>query len=388
MKILSIDHLEFFVGDAKHVLDVFIRVLHMTMVAFSNQITGNYSYYSYVLQSGKVKFVITTPQFGIKLNPHNNPPDPSFNSELAYKWLNNHGSGVYAIAVHVENTHDSYNEAIANGAISFKPPYSITDSKNTVTIAEVKLYGDVVMRFVSYSDNYDCRYYPKYKPTQIDQSFDATLFTTVDHVVGNVPNMNDVIKYIKQFTGFNTFAKFSKEDIQTQWTSLNSEVLSNDTHNVLLPVNEPVHKEKLSQIQEFLTYNQGEGVQHIALKTFDIITTVNSINLANSKVISFLNVPPTYYETHHVRTILAKLPQELAKNIVIHNILVDEDDEGILLQIFTKPIFDRPTIFFEFIQRVCKSDKEIPGCGGFGKGNFKALFEAIEMIQQRRGNLY
>jgi len=211
----------------------------------------------------------------------------------------------------------------------------------------------------------------------------------MDHVVGNVFDMNKIIKDLKTWTGMHTFAFFTKEEIQTKWTSLNSEVLSNNTCRVLLPINESAEGKAESQILEFLKAYNGPGVQHIALKSDNIFASVKAISSMKEIGFSFIPTPATYYEDPMIINRMENnLDSKEIEAIKELGILVDLDEEGILLQIFTNPLFDRPTVFIEIIQRKCKGKTiEVPGCGGFGKGNFKALFESIERLQQARGGL-
>jgi len=211
----------------------------------------------------------------------------------------------------------------------------------------------------------------------------------IDHVVGNVFNMDNVVNQLKKWVGFHTFAKFSKEEIQTPWTSLNSEVLASNNERVLFPINESAPGKKESQITEYLKAYNGPGVQHIAIKTNNVLSTVKVMHENSDCGFEFMKTPRNYYQSPEIASMMKEnLTEEEADAVIELGILIDKDDEGILLQIFTKPLFDRATIFIEIIQRKCMGETiDIPGCGGFGKGNFKALFEAIERLQEARGGL-
>jgi len=274
----------------------------------------------------------------------------------------------------------------SNGAPGVVEPTELTGEDGSVMIAEIKIYGDVRVRFIQ-KNNYNGPFLPGYRSFEDPKPLNYKI-RRMDHVVGNAFNMDETIAKLKSYMGFHTFSKFSKEDIKTEYTSLNSEVLSNNFETILLPVNEHAKNKKQSQILEYLHANNGEGVQHIALFSSSIIETVTLMN--ESPVgFSFIPTPDPYYRDEVVKSRMDEHINPSDHELIIKlGILVDEDEEGVLLQLFTRPLFDRPTIFIEIIQRLCKGQVlDRPGCGGFGKGNFKALFESIEVLQKERDML-
>jgi len=354
-----------------------------------------------VLQSNSVKFVFTSPFLSEFKHPKNIMPNPKFNSQKAVQFLQRHGNGVSAIGVEVEDAVAAYKVATSSGGIGMLEPTVLPASKEEgggkVIIAEVIIYNqedpknplaksDTVLRFIQ-KDNYDGPFIPGYKRVKDPSPLNYGI-QRIDHVVGNVYSLEAIIKDLKSWTGMHTFAKFTKEQIQTPWTSLNSEVLSNNDSRVLLPVNESAEGKAESQILEYLKAYNGPGVQHIALKCDNVFATVKSIASMKDYGFEFIPTPSDYYDDPTIKERMKELePQEIAA-VKELGILIDLDQEGILLQIFTKPLFDRPTVFVEIIQRRCKGVTiEIPGCGGFGNGNFKSLFEAIERLQAARGGL-
>jgi len=334
--------------------------------------------------------------------------------------------GVSAVGIEVEDCEKAHDIAVAKeqivgknpdgsdkkqgGAISVLKPCVIEDPKNTnrkVIIAEIDLYSEkpaegekldakyqssTVLRFVQYvgftEQEKRSFFLPRYVPVEDPHPLDYGI-TRIDHVVGNVHRMDKVVSIIKAATGFHTFSKFTKEEIQTPWTALNSEVLSNFQENVLLPINEPAPGKKESQIEEYLKAYNGPGVQHLALKSSNIFRTIKAMRERSDVGFEFIPTPKTYYENPEIVKIMKEnLTEEECDAIMELSILIDKDEEGLLLQIFTKPLFDRPTLFVEIIQRKCSGQTiDIPGCGGFGRGNFKALFESIERMQADRGGL-
>eukprot|EP01130_Rhizamoeba_saxonica_P012269 TRINITY_DN5151_c0_g1_i2.p1 TRINITY_DN5151_c0_g1~~TRINITY_DN5151_c0_g1_i2.p1 ORF type:complete len:486 (+),score=121.27 TRINITY_DN5151_c0_g1_i2:2357-3814(+) len=384
-EIIEFDHLEWFVGDATTALKVFKLGFGMNLVAESKHETGNHDYCSYVLQTQDVRWVITSPYLSNFQHPDNNSPDPNFDGQAVTNFLNTHGSGVGVIGLKVGNATQAYNTAVKNGAVGHREPYEILGENGSVIVSEIGFYGDVKLRFVEYK-GYEGAFLPGFK--NVDDKHELNYqIKRMDHVVGNVYDMDETINHIKKVLGFHTFAKFSKEDIATKWTSLNSEVLANEKENVLLPINEPAPGKKESQITEYLKANNGPGVQHIALFTPDVLNTINYMRVAGQfGGFEFIPAMPEYYNDKRVKDIMDRhLSPEVQDKIKEYGILVDEDAEGALLQIFTKPLFDRPTIFVEIIQRLCHGQViDKPGCGGFGKGNFRALFQSIERMQAER----
>jgi 4-hydroxyphenylpyruvate dioxygenase len=401
-EIIKFHHLEVTCSDALSTMKLIKQGLGMEIVAESKKETGNHSYCSYVLNTHDVKFIVTAPYLADRKHPQDNPPNPKYDSEKAKTFYTRHGTGVSAVAIEVKNAREAYEIATKNGAKGVLPPLELTASEaeggGKVIISEIDLYGDyietdpsyhsdTVIRFMSF-DGFKGAYLPGYRTVKDPYPLDYGI-TKMDHVVGNVWNMERTINNLKNALGLHTFAAFTKEDIATPWTSLNSEVLSSNNERVLFPVNEPAPGKKESQITEYLKAYNGPGVQHIALKTSNILAAVKAMRDRSDVGFEFMTTPKTYYENPEIAHLMKEnlTPEEIDAVIEL-SILIDKDDEGMLLQIFTKPLFDRPTIFVEIIQRKCAGETiEIPGCGGFGKGNFKALFEAIERMQEERGGL-
>lgn len=403
-EIVQFDHLEFTVGDCKSSAQILKRGLGMTLIAESNKETRNHTYCSRVLKTGNVKFVVTAPYLSNFIHPNNKMPNPNYDPSKASHFFHRHGSGVSAIGIEVKDAMKAYEIATSRGAPGATKPTILEASKEEgggrVIFSEIFIYSDVrqhatenmksetVLRFIQY-DNFNGPFIPGYKRVTDKNPLNFGILR-IDHVVGNVFDMNHVIQSLKTWIGLHSFAKFTKEEIQTKWTSLNSEVLSNNNFRVLLPINESAEGKKESQILEYLKAYNGPGVQHIALKTANIFASVEMINDNSDVGFEFIPTPETYYKDPEI---IKRMTEHLTENeregVQKYGILVDLDEEGVLLQIFTKPLFDRPTIFVEIIQRKCKGEKEIeiPGCGGFGKGNFKALFESIERLQELRGGL-
>jgi len=371
----------------------------MELIGESKKETGNHAYCSYVLQSNNVKFVITAPYLTEYKHPNSKTPYPNFDANKANHFVSRHGNGVYAVGIEVENAEEAFKISTSRGATGILSP-TILEAKEggKVVIAEILIYtendpqhpqrkSETVMRFIQY-DNFDGPFLPGYRAVKDPSPLNYGI-NSIDHVVGNIFSLEKIVSDLKQWTGMHTFAKFSKEEIQTKWTSLNSEVLSSNNLKVLLPLNESAEGKKESQILEYLKAYNGPGVQHIALKSGNIFATVTAMMKMKEFGFDFIPTPAIYYEDPIIiNRIENHLEAEEQKAVKELGILVDLDEEGILLQIFTKPLFDRPTVFVEIIQRKCKGVTiEVPGCGGFGKGNFKALFESIERLQELRGGL-
>jgi len=253
------------------------------------------------------------------------------------------------------------------------------------------IYGDTLLRFVEHKGGYDGPFLPGYRAVKDPAPFDYGI-ARMDHVVGNVPNLDEAVANINKWLGFHIFSAFTKEQIQTEWTSLNSTVMSNNHETVLLPLNEPVSKKKESQIEEYLKANNGPGVQHIALFAPDVLSAVENMRKVSLLGgFEFVPTPSNYYDDPEIQKRMNKnLSLEAQERIKKFGVLIDEDDEGVLLQIFTKPVFDRPTLFIEIIQRICHGEvvqAKPVACGGFGSGNFRALFMSVERLQDERGLL-
>eukprot|EP01129_Flabellula_baltica_P000154 TRINITY_DN1019_c0_g1_i1.p1 TRINITY_DN1019_c0_g1~~TRINITY_DN1019_c0_g1_i1.p1 ORF type:complete len:430 (+),score=120.52 TRINITY_DN1019_c0_g1_i1:62-1291(+) len=381
-------HLEWYVSDAQSVATLFRVGLGFQLTAVSKHETGNHAYASYVLESANVKWVVTAPYLSEFEHPVNDTPLPDFDGKLITDFVVKHGNGVGVIGILVDDAAEAYRSAVERGATGAREPTELSrdGEEGSVVISEIVMYGSTRIRFYQ-SKGFKGPFLPGYQQAEDSRKFDYGLYR-MDHVVGNVYDLEEQVAKVKSWLGFHTFAKFTKEDIQTEYTSLNSEVLSNDLETVLLPINEPAKKKKESQITEYLKANNGPGVQHIAIFTPSILETVKMMREA-AVGFEFIPTPSTYYDDEKVKEIIGEhLTPEAAEELKEYGILADEDDEGVLLQIFTKPLFDRPTIFVEIIQRLCHGEVvDKPGCGGFGKGNFRALFESIERLQAERDML-
>ena len=357
-KIYDFNHIEFYVGNAKQSLYYYCLVMGFKLVAYKGPETGNKDFSSYVLKNNHIYFVLTSP-----VN----------SSHVSNEWISKHGDGIYDISFQVDDASEAYESCLSRGAQSAYPPKYNTN--NTYSTAAIKTYGDGIHSYVS-KKKYKGDWAPGFK--KVDKSnleVKDTGLVRIDHVVGNVEEnkMNYWTEYYENIFGFTNFIVFDDSDISTKYSSLKSRVMRSKNWKVKLPINEPANGLKKSQIQEYLDFNNGPGVQHVALLTTDISYTINALR---KNGMDFLSVPSTYYDELYNR--VGDIDEDI-KKIKKLNILVDRDDEGYLLQLFTKPVQDRPTLFYEFIQR--------KGSSGFGQGNFQALFEAIEREQDMRGNL-
>jgi 4-hydroxyphenylpyruvate dioxygenase len=354
------DHLEFYVGNAKQAAYFYRACLGFSLMAYRGPETGIRDRVSYVLEQNKIRFVITTP-----LQP----------SSGISEHIRRHGDGVKSIALRVDDAHAAWHETTSRGAISVERPRTIRDQHGEAQLSSIAVYGDTIHTFVE-RRNYSGCFLPGFVATAPpDPIARSTGLLYIDHVVGNVGwgEMNTWVGFYERVMGFRMFKHFDDRDISTEYSALMSKVMTNGNEKIRFPINEPAEGRRKSQIEEYLDFYGGPGVQHIAMATADIIGTVIRLQ---QQGLEFLSVPSTYYEELTSRVGKIDEPvDELARL----GILVDRDDEGYMLQIFTKPVEDRPTLFFEIIQR--------KGSRSFGKGNFKALFEAIEREQERRGNL-
>lgn len=390
-------HVEFWCTDATNTARRFSWGLGMPIVAKSDLSTGNTVHASYLLRSGDLRFVFTapySPSISDAADAGNSSASlPTFDHAACRTFAASHGLAARSIAVEVEDAEVAFNTSVAHGAKPSSPPVILD---NLAVIAEVQLYGDVVLRYVSYKDRANhLDFLPGFEPTDEISSFPLDYgIRRLDHAVGNVPELAPAVAYVKSFTGFHEFAEFTAEDVGTSESGLNSVVLANNDEMVLLPMNEPVFGTKRkSQIQTYLEHNEGAGVQHLALVSEDIFRTLREMR-KRSGVGGFEfmpSPPPTYYKNLKNRA-GDVLTDEQIKQCEELGVLVDRDDQGTLLQIFTKPVGDRPTIFIEIIQRVgCMlKDEEGKtyqkgGCGGFGKGNFSELFKSIEEYEKTLG---
>ncbi|KAL8031160.1 hypothetical protein ABFX02_13G007200 [Erythranthe guttata] len=386
-------HIEFWCGDATNTARRFSWGLGMPLVAKSDLSTGNSAHASYLLRSGQLNFLFTA-AYSPSISSPSSASIPSFSLSAHRSFTSSHGLAVRAVAIQVESAFSAYSAAVSRGAVPVSPPVLLSDNKTS--IAEVHLYGDAVLRFVSYNDIESASngfFLPDFEPLDNAISYQELDYgiRKLDHAVGNVPKLEPAVDYLKKLTGFHEFAEFSAEDVGTADSGLNSVVLANNDENVLLPLNEPVFGTKRkSQIQTYLEHNEGAGVQHLALVSEDIFKTLREMRKRSCiGGFDFMpSPPPTYYRNLKSRA-GDVLSDEQIQECEELGILVDRDDQGTLLQIFTKPVGDRPTIFIEIIQRVgCMlKDEEGKtyqkgGCGGFGKGNFSELFKSIEEYEK------
>lgn len=354
------DYVEFYVGNAKQAAHFYMSAFGFQSVAYCGPETGVRDRASYVVRQNKLTFVLTTP-----IKSKNSIADH------VYK----HGDGVKHLALTVEDAANAWEQTTARGAESYVEPHTLTDETGEVVISGIKIYGDTAHLFIE-RKNYAGVFMPAFRAWSIPgfQPADTGLLY-VDHCVGNVGwnQMNRWVKFYEEAMGFKNILTFDDEDISTEYSALMSKVMSNGNGFVKFPINEPAEGKKKSQIEEYLEFYDGEGVQHVAMATHDIVKTVRDLM---SRGVEFLRVPTTYYDDLPQRVGPIDEDLEPLKEL---GILVDRDHEGYLLQLFSKPVQDRPTLFFEIIQR--------KGAKSFGKGNFKALFEAIEREQEARGNL-
>lgn len=359
LPIKGTDHIEFYVGNAKQAAFFYRTAFGFKLVAYCGPETGVRDRASYVLEQNKVRFVLTTPLI----------PDSPINEHIHL-----HGDGVKVLALWVDDAYLSYERTVERGATSYAEPQTLTDEHGEVRTASIRTYGDTIHTFVE-RRNYRGPFMPGYVAMDDGYVTGDVGLLYVDHCVGNVElgRMNEWVKFYEDAMGFKLLVTFDDKDISTEYTALMSKVVSNGSGFIKFPINEPAAGKRKSQIDEYLEFYRGAGVQHIAIATHDIMQTVAELR---KRGIAFLQVPDTYYDDLLDR--VGPIDEDLDPLRKL-NILVDRDDEGYLLQIFTKPVEDRPTLFFEIIQR--------KGAKSFGKGNFKALFEAIEREQDRRGNL-
>ena len=354
------DFVEFYVGNAKQAAYYYQAAFGYELVAYAGPETGLRDRVSYVLQQGKIRLVLTTSLL----------PDSDITRHVAQ-----HGDGVKVMALWVDDARKSFEETTKRGARVAFEPYTIEDEFGSVTLAGIYTYGESIHTFVERT-NYTGPFMPGFvaKTGAVPQGAPVGLLH-VDHCVGNVGwgEMNTWVKFYEDVMGFKLLLTFDDEDISTEYSALMSKVVSNGNGYVKFPINEPAEGKKKSQIEEYLDFYHSPGVQHIAIATNDIRSTVAELR---RRGVEFLSVPGTYYDDLLDR--IGAIDEDLA-SIKELNLLVDRDEEGYLLQIFTKPVEDRPTVFYEIIQR--------KGAKSFGKGNFKALFESIEREQALRGNL-
>ena len=359
LPLLGTDYIEFYVGNAKQAAHYYKSVFGFQSLAYAGPETGVKDRVSYVLQQDKVRFVLTTSLV----------PDSDISRHHAL-----HGDGVKVLALWVDDAYYSFEETTRRGAKPYLQPVEFKDDGGTVRMSGIHLYGDTVHVFVE-RKNYRGVFLPGYKALTSHFNPEPVGLKYVDHCVGNVGwnEMNTWVRFYEEVMGFTNILSFDDKDISTEYSALMSKVMSNGNGYVKFPINEPAEGKKKSQVEEYLDFYHSQGVQHIAIATADIVDTVTKLR---DRGLEFLQVPSSYYDTVLER--VGKIDEDL-RPLQALGILIDRNDEGYLLQIFSKPVEDRPTLFFEIIQR--------KGAKSFGKGNFKALFEALEREQDRRGNL-
>lgn len=364
LPLLGTDYVEFYVGNAKQAAHYYKTAFGYQSLAYAGLETGVKDRASYVLKQDKIRLVLTTPLIADSpINDH----------------LKKHGDGVKVIALWVENATSAYEETIKRGARSFMEPTVEKDEFGEVVRSGIYTYGETVHIFVE-RKNYKGIFLPGYKAWNSDYNPTPVGLKYIDHMVGNVGwnEMNTWVKFYEEVMGFVNFLSFDDKQINTEYSALMSKVMSNGNGRIKFPINEPAEGKKRSQIEEYLDFYGGPGVQHIAIATDNIIKTVSELK---ARGVDFLSAPPhAYYEAIPERLgEHMKMMKEDVSELEKLAIMIDADEDGYLLQIFTKPVEDRPTLFFEIIQRM--------GAKGFGAGNFKALFESIEREQEKRGTL-
>jgi 4-hydroxyphenylpyruvate dioxygenase len=355
--IRKVDHVRFYVGNAKQASYYYQNVFGYDITGFAGLETGQKHEVDYLLQQNNINLLLSAPV---------RPGHPYA------EYLAKHGDGVQDIAFEVDDVDWSFNTAVERGAKAAKEPWTMRDENGSVRLAAIHTYGETVHTFLN-RDDFAGHFLPGFRKLEIKGQ--TTGLQEVDHCVGNVElgQMNEWVKFYERVLGFTQLISFDDKDISTEYTALMSKVMANGNGRVKFPINEPAEGKKKSQIDEYLEFYGGAGVQHVALATLDIVQTVTDLR---KRGLEFLEVPATYYEALPDR--VGKIDEDL-KELQKLGVLVDRDDEGYLLQIFSKPVQDRPTVFYEIIER--------KGAKSFGKGNFKALFEAIEREQALRGTL-
>ena len=359
MPLYGTDYVEFYVSNSKQAAHFYRSAMGFKAFAYAGLETGNRDTESYVVIQDKIRFILTSPlRSGTEVGRH----------------IDQHGDGVKVVALWVPDATKAYQEAMKRGARSFMEPKIEKDEQGQVVRSGIYTYGEVVHMFVERSE-YTGDFLPGFKKWDAEYTPVDVGLKFVDHMVGNVElgNMNKFVKFYEDVLGFAQILSFDDKDISTEYTALMSKVMSNGNGRIKFPINEPAEGKKKSQVDEYLEFYEGEGVQHIAMATDNIIQTVTELK---NRGVEFLNIPTTYYDALEER--VGKIDEDI-EPLKELGILVDRDDEGYLLQIFTKTVQARPTMFFEIIQR--------KGATSFGKGNFKALFEDIEREQELRGTL-
>lgn len=359
LPLLGTDYVELYVGNAKQSAYYYMTAWGFKPVAYKGLETGSKDVVSYVLVQDKIRLVLTSPL--VKDGPIN-------------EHINKHGDGVKVVALWVDDATKSWQETTSRGAKSCMEPTTLKDEHGEVVLSGIHTYGETLHVFVE-RGNYKGAFMPGYRQWNPSYQPEGVGLKYIDHMVGNVGwnEMNTWVEFYAKVMGFAQLISFDDKDISTEYSALMSKVMSNGNGRIKFPINEPAEGKKKSQVEEYIDFYNGAGVQHIAVATDNIIETVTALK---NRGVEFLTVPSTYYDT--ILDHVGKIDEDLAPLKEL-GILIDRDDEGYLLQIFTKPVLDRPTMFFEIIQR--------KGATSFGKGNFKALFEAIEREQALRGTL-
>lgn len=363
LPLLGTDYVEYYVGNAKQAAHFYKTAFGFQSLAYAGLETGLTDRTSYVVVQDKIRIMLTTPM-----------PGKSAEADAIFDHITKHGDGVRVIALWVDDAKKSWEETTSRGAKSFFEPMTESDENGEVVKAGIHTYGDTVHVFVE-RKNYDGTFLPKFEKWESHYNPTPVGLKYIDHMVGNVDwNEMDVwAKFYNETMGFANLITFDDKDISTEYTALMSKVMTNGNGRIKYPINEPAKGKKKSQIEEYIDFYNGPGCQHIAVATDDIVFTVSEMK---KRGVEFLYVPGEYYDTVGGR--VGEIAEDLAL-LKEHGIMVDRDEDGYLLQIFTKPVTDRPTLFFEIIQR--------KGANSFGKGNFQALFESIEAEQARRGTL-
>jgi 4-hydroxyphenylpyruvate dioxygenase len=358
MPLHGVDHVELYVGNALQAAFFYAHAFGFRRVAYQGLETGTRDHVSHVLVQGRIRLVLTGAL-------HSDSP--------IAQHQHRHGDGVKVIALGVPDAKVALREALESGALSVDEPHEFSDDRGTVSVAAIATYGETIHRFIERGD-YVGPFLPGFEPVE-SQTPEHEMLLAIDHIVGNVElgAMQEWVTFYERVFGMTEMIHFSDDDISTEYSALMSKVVTDGKGRVKFPINEPAEGKRKSQIDEYLEFYESAGAQHIAVATRDIVGTVAEMR---RRGVEFLSVPETYYDDVPVR-----VPEVIDQLTDLRKlgVLVDRDDEGYLLQIFTKPVGDRPTLFFEIIER--------HGARGFGEGNFKALFEAIEREQARRGNL-
>ena len=359
LPLLGTDYVEFYVGNAKQAAHYYKTAFGYQDFAYSGPETGDKEKVSYVLMQDKVRLILTT---------------PLHSSSVIADHVHTHGDGVKVIALTVNDAYDAFEQTVKRGAKPYMEPKTMQDEHGEIKMSGIHIYGDTVHLFIE-RKNYKGVFMPGFRKHESNYKPSAVGLKYIDHCVGNVGwnQMNTWVSFYEEVMGFKNILTFDDKQISTEYSALMSKVMSNGNGFVKFPINEPAEGKKKSQVEEYLDFYGDEGVQHIAIATNNIVETVTDLQ---NRGVEFLKIPATYYDDLETRVGKIEEDMEPLKQL---GILVDRDDEGYLLQIFTKPVEDRPTLFYEIIQR--------KGAKSFGAGNFKALFEALEREQAARGNL-